>query len=100
MRTRTTTAEEARSGVEAPDLEGDTPVSFNDGINSDLFPTLQITSKHLLRRLTLVGKGARAAKVDGRYPHWVSPWVGERYSVIVYKTRGEPTPIGPAVFHT
>ena len=50
--------------LEAPDLEGDTPISFNDGINSDLYPTLQITSKHLLRRLTLVGKGARAAKVD------------------------------------
>ena len=29
----------------------------------------------------------RPAKVDGRYVHWVAPWTGERYSVIVYKTR-------------
>ena len=41
----------------------------------------------------------RAAKVDGRYPHWVAPWVGaQRYSAIVYKTRGEGTPQGPAVY--
>ena len=39
-------------------------MSFNSGINSDLYPTKQITSKHLLRRLTLVGEGAMAAKVD------------------------------------
>ena len=50
--------------LEDPDLTGDTPVAFNDGIDSDLFPTLQITSKHLLRRMTSVGKGAMAAKVD------------------------------------
>ena len=40
----------------------------------------------------------KAAKVDGRYPHWVSPWTGERYSVIAYRTRGQPTPRGPAVY--
>ena len=41
----------------------------------------------------------RAAKVDGRYPHWVAPWRGdERYSVIVYQTRGEGTRKGPAVY--
>eukprot|EP00966_Prymnesium_polylepis_P051891 1201779-Prymnesium_polylepis.1 len=40
----------------------------------------------------------RAAKVDGRYPHWVAPWAGERYSVIAFRTRGEPSPLGPAVY--
>ncbi len=51
-------------GPDPPDLEGDTPVAFNAGIRAEDFPTKQITSKHLLRRLTLVGMGARAAKVD------------------------------------
>ena len=40
----------------------------------------------------------KPAKVDGRYIHWVAPWSGEeRYSVIIYKTAGEPSPMGPAV---
>ena len=43
----------------------------------------------------------RAAKVDGRYPHWVAPWVGaQRFSAIVYKTRGVGTPQGLAVYPT
>ena len=32
---------------------------------------------------------ARMGKVDGRYPHWVSPHTGERYSLIYYQTAGE-----------
>lgn len=32
------------------------------------------------------------AKVDGRYPHWVSPYEGERYSVIYYRVNGEALP--------
>ena len=46
----------------------------------------------------VVNTHGRAAKVDGRYPHWVAPWAGERYSVIVYKCFGTPTPRGPAVY--
>ena len=48
--------------------------------------------------VSVVDTKGRAAKVDGRYPHWVSTWCGERYSVITYKTRGEPSPLGPAVY--
>ena len=39
----------------------------------------------------LVNTHSHAAKIDGRFPHWVAPWQGERYSVIVYKTRGIAT---------
>jgi hypothetical protein len=31
----------------------------------------------------------RLARIDGRYPHWVAPYEGERYSVIYYQTSGE-----------
>lgn len=31
----------------------------------------------------------RPCKVDGRNPHWVAPYVGDRYSVIYYATWGE-----------
>ena len=48
--------------------------------------------------VSVVTTRRRAAKVDGRYPHWVAPWSGERYSVIVYKTRGQPIALGPAVY--
>ena len=48
--------------------------------------------------VVVVNTHNRAAKVDGRYPHWVAPWSGERYSVIVFKTRGVATPLGPAVY--
>lgn len=48
--------------------------------------------------VSVVETRGRAAKVDGRFPHWVLPWRGrERYSIIVYATRGEGTPKGAAV---
>ena len=40
----------------------------------------------------------RLAKVDGRFPHWVTPYEGERYSLIYYQTSGEVTPQTTAVF--
>ncbi len=40
----------------------------------------------------------RLGKVDGRYPHWVSPHEGERYSIIYYQTAGDVVPPGPSVF--
>ena len=42
----------------------------------------------------------RLGKVDGRFPHWVAPYDddGERYSLIYYRTMGEPTPMTTAVF--
>ena len=41
---------------------------------------------------------ARLGKVDGRYPHWVSPHTGERFSIIYYQTSGAVVPQGPSVF--
>ena len=42
----------------------------------------------------------RMGKVDGRYPHWVSPYNQkcERYSLIFYRTSGVRDPVGPAIF--
>lgn len=37
------------------------------------------------------------AMVDGRFPHWVTKYTGERYSLIYYRTVGEVTPITKAV---
>ena len=67
--------------LDNPDLEGDEAVSFNAGIQSDLFPTIQITSKHLLKRLTEVGEGAYASKVDMSDAYKVSLQQTEAYSL-------------------
>jgi hypothetical protein len=40
----------------------------------------------------------RLGKVDGRYPHWVAPYEGNRYSVIFYQTAGNEIPRETAVF--
>ena len=40
----------------------------------------------------------KMAKVDGRFPHWVDVYEGERYSIIWFRTKGEPTPQTTAVF--
>jgi len=48
--------------------------------------------------VSVVDTKGRGAKVDGRYPHWVAPWVGNRFSLICYKTRGEPMERGPAAY--
>jgi hypothetical protein len=39
------------------------------------------------------------AKVDGRFPHWVTKYNGERYSLIYYRTVGETTPITKAALN-
>lgn len=41
----------------------------------------------------------RFGKVDGRFPHWVTPYTGERYSIIYYQTVGEVVPQTTAVFN-
>lgn len=38
------------------------------------------------------------AKVDGRYPHWVAPYKGDRYSLIYYQTEGAHLPPAQAHF--
>ena len=40
----------------------------------------------------------RIAKVDGRFPHWVRPYTGERYSIVWFMTQGETIPRTSAVF--
>ncbi|CAE7495464.1 unnamed protein product [Symbiodinium microadriaticum] len=47
--------------------------------------------------VTVLDTFERFGKVDGRYPHWVTKYTGERYSVICYRTTGEVSPMGPAV---
>eukprot|EP00929_Paragymnodinium_shiwhaense_P084315 TRINITY_DN45074_c0_g1_i1.p1 TRINITY_DN45074_c0_g1~~TRINITY_DN45074_c0_g1_i1.p1 ORF type:complete len:430 (+),score=80.12 TRINITY_DN45074_c0_g1_i1:72-1361(+) len=40
----------------------------------------------------------RLGKVDGRFPHWVAPYEGERFSLIFYQTEGDLTPPTTAIF--
>ena len=47
--------------------------------------------------MTSVDTRGRLGKIDGRYPHWVAPHMGERYSIIYYVSSGEVVPQGPAV---
>lgn len=39
----------------------------------------------------------RLVCIDGRFPHWVSGYVGERYSVIFYRSAGDEDPVSHAV---
>ena len=39
----------------------------------------------------------RLACIDGRFPHWVSGYSGERYSVIFYRSAGSLDPVVKAV---
>ncbi|KAL9178435.1 hypothetical protein ACHAXT_003765, partial [Thalassiosira profunda] len=40
----------------------------------------------------------RLGKVDGRFPHWVTPYEGTRYSLIYYQTSGSVEPQTTAIF--
>ena len=40
----------------------------------------------------------RFGKVDGRFPHWVTPYQGTRYSLIYYVTSGTVEPQTTAIF--
>merc|ERR1712217_476659 len=48
--------------------------------------------------VTEVDTRQRLGKIDGRFPHWVAPYTGERYSVIYYQTLGEEVERTTAVF--
>lgn len=54
------------------------------------------------RTVCVVDTKNRLGKVDGRFPHWVTPWDArggkERFSLIYYRTAGEPEPITSAAF--
>lgn len=43
-------------------------------------------------RVRVVDTRNRLACVDGRFPHWVSNYVGERYSIVYYRSHGEHDP--------
>ena len=45
-----------------------------------------------------VNTKGRLGRVDGRFPHWVAPYTGTRFSVIYYQTQGEMVPVTTAVF--
>ena len=51
-----------------PDLKGDTPVSFNAGIDKSQYKTMSATAADVLLRLYQVGNQALVAKID---------WAGE-----------------------
>jgi len=40
----------------------------------------------------------RLARIDGRYPHWVAPYSGDRFSLIYYQTTAKYVKPGPAVW--
>ena len=51
------------------------------------------------REIAEVDTREKLGRVDGRFPHWVAPYEGNRYSVIFYKTcGGEAAPRTTAVF--
>ena len=50
------------------------------------------------RTVAEVDTRAGFAKIDGRFPHWVTPYEGERFSLIFYTTEGPTTPRRTAVF--
>ena len=50
-----------------------------------------------VREVTLVDTRYGFAKVDGRFPHWVTPYHGERFSLIYYTTEGASVPVAGAV---
>mmetsp|Transcript_30411 Transcript_30411/g.62695 ORF Transcript_30411/g.62695 Transcript_30411/m.62695 type:complete len:347 (+) Transcript_30411:124-1164(+) len=67
--------------------------SFPDGeggvcVEVDAFTVCQVNTKN------------RLGKIDGRFPHWVAPYVEgkERYSLIYYSTWQKYVPPGPAYF--
>ena len=49
------------------------------------------------KEVTHVSTYHRLALVDGRFPHWVTKYTGERYSIIYYRTVGDVTPVTRAV---
>jgi hypothetical protein len=65
--------------------------NFQDGtggvcVEVDCFTLAQVNTKN------------RMGKIDGRYPHWVAPYTGTRYSLIYYTTWKEYQQPGPAFF--
>jgi len=68
-------------GVAVGDFEGGAIC-----VESDAFEVVEVDTRYAL------------GHVDGRNPHWVAPYTGDRYSVIYYATWGEKVPRSTAVF--
>mmetsp|Transcript_27066 Transcript_27066/g.66382 ORF Transcript_27066/g.66382 Transcript_27066/m.66382 type:complete len:120 (+) Transcript_27066:793-1152(+) len=69
------------------------PPTYGDGGGSDT-PGLNgaIAVESGVFEVTEVDTRGRLGKVEGRNPHWVTPYSGERYSLVYYRTEGEPEP--------
>jgi len=52
------------------------------------------------RQVAEVDTYQKMAKVDGRFPHWVSPYRHDRYSIIWFRTQGPTVPPTVPVFPT
>ena len=50
------------------------------------------------REVAHIDTRGRLGRADGRFPHWVAPYTGTRFSVIFYRTQGEVAPVTTAVF--
>ncbi len=50
------------------------------------------------REVAVVDTRGRMAKLDGRFPHWVAPYTGERYSLIWFRKEGPLVAKTTAVF--
>jgi len=50
------------------------------------------------REVAHIDTRGRLGRADGRFPHWVAPYTGTRFSVIYYQTQGEMVPVTTAVF--
>ena len=50
------------------------------------------------REVAHIDTRGRLGRADGRFPHWVAPYTGTRFSVIYYQTQGEMVPRSTAVF--
>ena len=63
-------------------------------VNDDGYLAVEYSPKEVC----VVDTFERFGKVDGRYPHWVVPYTGTRYSLIYFQCVGDVVAPGPAVF--
>ena len=62
-------------------------------------PGTGVVSVECSARVTArVDTRGKVGRVDGRFPHWVSEYEGERWSLVWYRTEGEREPVKGAVF--
>ena len=62
------------------------------GLGSYEAGTGQLCVESGVREVSMVDTKGRFAKVDGRFPHWVAPFEGDRFSLVYYVTEGDVEP--------